>query len=121
MGVMRKLFELRPWYRMVPDQSVIAFGQGEGEDHIQAGRAADGSFIIAYSPFGHLIGVHMDKLSGKNIKAHWYDPREGTWISIGQYSNTGIREFVPPSNGAQSDWVLVLEDMDKHYPLDKPQ
>jgi hypothetical protein len=121
MGVMRKLFELRPWYRMVPDQSVIAFGQGEGEDHIRAGRAADGSFIIAYSPFGHLIGVHMDKLPGKNIKAHWYDPREGTWIPIGQYSNTGIREFVPPSNGPQSDWVLVLEDIDKHYPLDKPQ
>jgi hypothetical protein len=38
MGVMRKLFELRPWYKMAPDQSVIAMGQGEGEDRLQAAR-----------------------------------------------------------------------------------
>ncbi|MGH7273595.1 MAG: putative collagen-binding domain-containing protein [Nitrospiria bacterium] len=118
MGLERRLFELRPWYKMVPDQSIIALGQGEGEDHIQAARAEDGSFIVAYSPFGHRIGVHMDKLSGAKIKAQWYDPREGTWILIGQFSNTGVREFVPPSNGDQNDWVLVLEVAEKNYPVE---
>lgn len=121
MGWVRKLFELRPWYRMVPDQSVIAAGQGEGEDHIQAARAEDGSFIVAYSTFGHRIASHMDKLSGARIKAQWYDPREGTWSPIGQYPNKGIREFVPPSNGDQNDWILVLEDMEKNYPVDFPK
>jgi Protein of unknown function (DUF4038)/Putative collagen-binding domain of a collagenase len=121
MGVMRKLFELRPWYRMVPDQSVIAMGQGEGENRIQAARAEDGSFLIAYSTFGNRIGVHMDKLSGTKIKAYWYDPREGTWTSIGQYSNTGVREFVPPSSGDHNDWVLVLEDMGRSYPVEAPK
>src|SRR5206468_4159937 len=108
--------ELRPWYRMLPDQSVIAAGQGEGEDHIQAGRAEDGSFILAYLTFGHRVAIHMDKLSGKRIKAQWYDPREGTWTVIGQYSNSGVREFVPPSNGDQNDWILVLDDAQKNYP-----
>lgn len=116
MGHMRRLFESRPWYRMVPDQSVIAAGQADGEDHIQAGRAEDGSFIIAYLTFGHRVSISMDKLSGKSIRAHWYDPRGGNWTSIGQYSNTGVREFVPPSNGDQNDWILVLEDMEKNYP-----
>ena len=118
MGLIRKLFELRPWYRMLPDQSVIALGQGEGEDHIQAARAEDGSFLLAYLPFGHRIGVHMDPLSGRKVKAQWYDPREGTWIFIGQYSNVGVREFVPPSNGDSNDWLLVLDDVEKNYPLE---
>jgi Putative collagen-binding domain of a collagenase len=116
--VMRKLFELRPWHQMSPDQSVIAMGQGEGEDRVQAARAEDGSFILAYSTFGHRIAVHMDKLSQRKIKAQWFDPREGTWTSIGQYSNSGIREFIPPSNGDQNDWVLVLENMGRNYPLE---
>jgi Protein of unknown function (DUF4038)/Putative collagen-binding domain of a collagenase len=118
MGHVHKLFELRPWYRMVPDQSVIAAGQGDGEDHIQAGRAEDGTFILAYLTFGRRVAIHMDKLSGKRIKAQWYDPREGTWTPIGKYSNTGVREFVPPSSGEQNDWVLVLEDEQKSLPVE---
>jgi Putative collagen-binding domain of a collagenase len=60
----------------------------------------------------------MDKLSGKKIKAQWYDPRKGTWASIGDYPNTGIRDFAAPSSGKQSDWVLVLEDASKKYPIE---
>jgi hypothetical protein len=120
MGLLRKVFEVRPWYRMVPDQSLIALGKDEGEDHIQAARADDSSFIVAYLPFGHRVGIHMDKLSAPGIKAQWYDPREGTWTYIGQYTNSGIREFVPPSNGEQNDWVLVLEDKSRNYPIELP-
>jgi len=120
MGLVRRFVELRPWHKMVPDQSVIAIGQGDGEDHIQAARADDGSFIVAYLPFGHRVGIRMDKLSAPAIKAQWYDPREGTWTYIGQYTNSGIREFVPPSNGDQNDWVLVLEDKSRNYPTELP-
>jgi len=121
VGLMRKLFELRPWYKMVPDQSVIAAGQGEGEDHIQVARAEDGSFIIAYSTFGNPFSIRMDKNSGTKVKAQWYNPRNGTWTDIGQYSNTGVLEFNPPSSGDRNDWVLVLEDTGKNYPVDLPK
>src|SRR5438128_8478771 len=117
VGLMRRLFELRPWYKLVPDQSVIASGQGEGEDHILAARAEDGSFVIAYIPHGRPIGIHMDKLSGKKAHARWYDPREGKWTDIGVYDNTGTREFTAPSNGEHSDWVLVIDDAEKGYPI----
>jgi hypothetical protein len=116
VGLMRRLFELRPWYKLVQDQSVLASGPGEEATPVQAARAKDGSFLIAYSPVGRPVGIHMDKVSGEKVKARWYDPREGTWREIGVYANTGTREFTCPSQGAQSDWVLVLDDAAKGYP-----
>jgi hypothetical protein len=119
VGFMRRLFELRPWYKLVPDQSVLAAGAGEKEDHVQAARAEDHSFLIAYLPRGHSVSIHMDKISGRKVKARWYDPREGTWREIGEYANTGTREFVAPSQGPRSDWVLVLDDAAKGYPTEQ--
>ena len=115
VGIARKLFELRPWYQMVPDQSVIAGGQGEGEDHIQAARAPDGSFLLAYLTNGSPVSIFMDKLTGKNVKAQWYNPRDGRFMLIGRYLNAGIQEFTPPTHYDRDDWVLVLEDEDKNY------
>jgi hypothetical protein len=116
LGLMRRLFELRPWYKLVPDQSVISAGQGKGEDHIQAGRAEDGSFLIAYLPHGGKVGVHLDKITGEKVTARWYDPRTGAWRAIGEYPATGAREFVAPTHGPRDDWVLVLDDTAKRYP-----
>jgi hypothetical protein len=116
VGLMRRLFELRPWYKLVPDQSVIATGQGEGEDLVRAARAEDGSFVLAYLPTGKPVSIKMAKVSGKKVKAQWYDPREGTWRKIGEYPNRGNRAFVAPSKGERSDWVLVLEDAAKGFP-----
>ncbi len=116
MGLMRRLFQSRPWQTMVPDQSIIAAGQGEGEDHIQAGRAGDGGFLFAYLTFGNPITVNMSKISGHVVEAHWFDPREGTWTSIGSFPNSGTRQFVPPRRGRTWDWVLVLDDESKRYP-----
>jgi hypothetical protein len=109
VGLMRKLIEARPWYKMSPDQSVIVEGQGEGEDHVQAARAGDGSFLLACLTFGNPVSIDTTKLSGKRVKAQWWDPRKGTWLSIGTYANTGARKFVAPSRGERNDWVLVLD------------
>jgi hypothetical protein len=115
MLFLRHLFELRPWYRLVPDQSVIASGQEDGEDHVQAALADDGSFLLAYLPHGHAVGIHMDRLSGNDVRGRWYDPRDGTWREIGGFTNKGVHEFDAPSRGDHSDWVLVLDDSTKNY------
>jgi hypothetical protein len=115
VGLMRRLFELRPWHKMVPDQSVLTSGAGDGVQRIQAARAADGSFVIAYLPAGGPVSVHMDKITGKKVKARWYDPRTGKWREIGEYANAGKREFEAPSKGDKDDWVLVLDDAEKGY------
>jgi hypothetical protein len=116
MRAMRRLFEQRPWYQLMPDQSVLASDPGSGPFRVVAARARDGSFVIAYSPEGQPLSVSMDNVSGKAVKAQWYDPREGTWTHIGEFPNTGRREFVPPSRGEQNDWVLVLEDPARGFP-----
>jgi hypothetical protein len=38
-------------------------------------------------------------------------------MAMGEFANTGEREFIPPDLGEQSDWVLVLDDAPKRYPL----
>jgi len=114
---MRRLFELRPWYKLVPDQSVITAGQGEGEDHVRAARAEDGSFVIAYLPSGKPVTIKMDKVSGKSVKAQWYDPTNGKFQRIvdSPFANTGSRQFTPPGKNSTGsrDWVLVLESEKK--------
>ncbi len=111
VGLMRSLFEQRPWHKMVPDQSVLASEPGEGPFRLVAARAEDRRFVIAYTPRGQPVRIHMDKLNGSQVKAQWYDPRDGTWKAIGPYSNNGVQEFVAPSQGEQGDWVLVLDAM----------
>ncbi len=109
VGLMRRLFEQRPWHRMVPDQSALASEQGDGTHRLIAVRAQDGSFVIAYTPVGRPVSIHMNKLNNARVNAQWYDPRHGTWKTVGQYSNQGAQEFVAPTHGAQDDWVLVLD------------
>ena len=109
VGLMRRLFEERPWHKMVPDQSVLASEPGSGPYRLVAARAENGSFAIAYTARGQSVSIHMDKLRGLPVKGQWYDPRAGTWEVIGQYPNKGTQEFVPPSQGEQDDWVLVLD------------
>ena len=109
MCIARKLFELYPWYKMVPDQLVIAGGQGMGEDHKQAARAEDGSFILVYLTFGNTVSIHTDRISCYEVNAQWYNPRDGRFISIGTCSGTGIRDFTSPTSFDRDDWVLVLD------------
>jgi hypothetical protein len=59
----------------------------------------------------------MNKVSGNIVRARWYDPRTGTWVAIGEFANSGTREFKAPSTGEKNDWVLVLEDAAKQLPL----
>lgn len=117
VGKMRRLFELRAWHKLVPDQSLLAAKSAEDVDHVSAARAEDGSFALAYLPTGKPVSIQMNKLSGKKIVARWYDPRDGTWTDAGENANTGVREFTPPTKGPQNDWLLVLDDAAKGYPI----
>ena len=116
MGILRRLFESRQWYTMVPDQQIISAGQGSGENHKQAARASDGKFLFVYLPRGNGVTVNMEKISGKNVKAYWFNPRNGSAIYINQFPCSGTRQFTAPSSGVDNDWVLVLDDAEQDYP-----
>jgi hypothetical protein len=52
----------------------------------------------------------------REVRAWWYNPRNGQATEIGTFDNKGEREFTPPDPGEMADWVLVLDDAAKNYP-----
>jgi hypothetical protein len=111
----RNLMESRPFTERVPDQSMLASGEGKGAGHMRATRGKDYAFI--YSPLGEKFSVKLGVISGREVKAWWFDPRTGGNKPLGRFPNRGIREFIPPGKaGRENDWILVLDDSTKRFP-----
>lgn len=113
MTHVRALMESRPILDRIPDQTLIASDSYAEGNRIQATRGKD--YLFVYTNTGRPFTVNLGKISGKQIKGFWYDPREGTSKAIESMSNTGKKEFTPPSNGLGKDWILILDDAGKDY------
>jgi hypothetical protein len=116
MQHVRTLIESRPLLLRIPDQDLIVGDPGEGIDHVQATRASDGSYAFVYLPTGKPVTVRLSKLAGE-VRASWFDPREGTAQEAGVYPNSSDRTFTPPASGRGNDWVLVLDEAARDWPL----
>jgi hypothetical protein len=112
----RALVESRPYLIRVPDPSLLVSDLGNGLDNLQATRGSDGSYAFVYSPTGKPVQVHRGKLSGEELAAWWYDPRQGTARRIESIPSGNEPAFTPPSSGMGNDWVLVLDDVARKFP-----
>ena len=118
----RALIESRPFLTRIPDESIIVTDRvptrvpGAGRYAFVATRDDDGSYAMVYVPAGHSFRVRMSAVAGANVKAWWFNPRDGPATAIGTFANTGERAFTPPDQGEVVDWVLVLDDESKKYP-----
>lgn len=100
----------------VPDQSLIVSDVGRGKEHIRAARGADGSYAFVYLPVPKPVTVNLEKLSGKRLRAWWFNPRNGQAQVIGEFARNGEKAFTPPSGDSpEEDWVLVLDEVGKRY------
>lgn len=108
MRHLRRLIESKPMLERIPDQSLIAVQYG-GANHLQATRGQD--YAMIYSPCGLLIQVAMGRIPGQQVRASWFDPRTGESLKIGDFANSGMTAFMPPSSGRNNDWVLLLESI----------
>ncbi len=118
MKHVRSLMESRPLLVRKPDQSFLAskVESGGRNTRLQATRARDGSYAFVYSTNGRTFSVKMDKLSGSQAKAWWYDPRTGKATPIGTFPTSGKKSFDPPGHpGDDNDWVLVLDDTSMNF------
>jgi hypothetical protein len=117
MQLWAQLFHSRSWYDLIPDQKheVVTSGLGEfkGLDYLAAARTSDGSTVIAYMPTSRAISVDMSKITGSQVKAWWFNPRNGGAAAAGIFPASGTHEFTPPGEG---DWVLVLDDATRQLP-----
>lgn len=114
MQHVRRLIESRPFLSRVPDQGLVT-DELTGWEHIAATRGDGYAFI--YSGQGRPFTVNLGRISGEQVKAYWYNPRNGSVTPIGVFENRGSREFTCPSlGGLGSDWVLVLDDASRNFP-----
>jgi hypothetical protein len=115
MTYIKRLMMSRPMLNRVPDQSLVVGTTYGSADRIQATRGADGSYALVYTASGKSVTVNLNKLSGKQVTARWYNPRAGKSVYLGVYTKSGTKTFKPPSSGVNNDWVLVLDDTSKGY------
>ncbi|WP_340114642.1 glycoside hydrolase family 140 protein [Maribellus mangrovi] len=110
MQYLKTLMLSKPFFERVPDQSLIASGQGEKYDYQVATRGKNYAMLYTYN--GREIHVAMGKIAGENVNAWWFNPRNGELTTIGDFENTGVQAFDPPGEVADgNDWVLVLNSI----------
>ncbi len=114
MKYVRQLIESRPMFDRVPDQSLIDDARN-ANDRIQATRGKD--YIFVYSTQGKKFTVNTDKISGRELVAHWYNPRNGESAEAGTFTKKGPLAFTPPTSGYGQDWVLIIDDAAKNYSI----
>jgi hypothetical protein len=114
MRHLRALFESRPMLERVPAQFLIA-DNGIRYDHVLASRGR--SYAVAYAYSGRPFTIRLGAVSGRQVKVHWYSPRDGSLMPAGTFANKGTRRFDPPGDTAPgNDWVLLVEDAGARFP-----
>jgi len=114
------IFQLRPFEKLIPDQSIIYGPNPQNEMHIRAAGAVDQSFMMVYLAIGQPVELNLTKLNHQ-ANAWWYNPRDGGISPIGTFDNTVIQTFTPPTAGKGNDWLLVLDDITQYPEMPEKQ
>jgi hypothetical protein len=114
MKYLKHLILSRPYFENVFDDSLIVNNSGIQHDYVVSRRGIN--YAMAYSYSGKQIEVEMGRITGMQVNAWWFNPRNGDVIKIGTFNNEGKRVFSPPGICVSgNDWVLVLDDCDKRF------
>lgn len=106
MKYVKQLLMKFPYYRRVPDVSLIA-NQGEKYNYLAATKGEDYALIYTYN--GRNMSVNMGKIKGDKVEASWYNPKNGATTKIGTFKNEGIQDFKPEGEVEDgNDWILIL-------------
>ena len=109
VGYLKRLIESHSALDRIPDQSLIAEGQGEKGQYITAFRDKDNKYAMIYLPVGRKIAVSTSFVEGDSILVSWFDPRIGKTENAGKLKREPVMEFVSPTTGVENDWVLIIE------------
>jgi len=118
----KKLMESRPYLTRIPDPNLLVNAEiqssvpGAGQYRFVATRDESGTYAMIYVPTGRKFTIRTSLISGTKIKAWWYNPRDGKATEIGTINKQDQIEFISPEPGENLDWILVIDDEDKHYP-----
>ena len=105
MKIMGELFRSLKWWRLVPDQSILA----EGAVGAATARSADGDWIFAYLTGDAPVTLKLDGFTvSPSVAGWWIDPLTGARTRIETFRRSRTRTFTPP-RGCQ-DAILLLRE-----------
>jgi hypothetical protein len=113
LGILKGILMARSqWWRLVPDQTVLARGgKTDGQVLTLAGRHEEGRWIVVYAGGPGSLSVDLAKLNGGDgVQAMWIDPRTGAAAKLGRLPEPGVDKtatFTTPAGW--EDALLVLE------------
>ena len=116
MKHLRTLFEARPFHQLHPNQQMIKSNAPEMQK-VRAALATDASFALIYTPDGSPFTIDQSVIKATKLKSIWYDPRYGVSHPIHTGNTFAIQTYTPPTQGIGQDWILILEDADRDFPL----
>jgi hypothetical protein len=109
MGLLRRFLEAHAFHTLVPDQRLVANGPLTGPAKVRAARAADGSRVLVYSPYGEAFTIDLGRVRLARFTESWFDPRYGVTYDVHTSGAQGFQTYTPPTSGRGQDWVLVIE------------
>ena len=113
MGILKQVLSSREWWKLVPDQSVIAVGAGSDKDLNAAARSTRGDWAILYLSTRNPVTVDFGKIiTSEVVRATWVNPETGELSAAGVFPNSGLRPFTPSLKS--EDAVLLLEGEAAH-------
>jgi len=113
MRYVKDLMLSRPFAQRQPAAGLVV-DNGQRYDRIPVLRGPN--YMIAYTYTGRVFTIRLGTISGDQISASWYSPRNGEVIPIRLMKNEGEAKFDPPGDAVPgNDWVLLLDDADAEF------
>ena len=109
LGICRAVLTSLPeWWNLVPDQALLAAGEGRGLTLNVAARHGSGQWALIYLASSCSVAVRMERTcAGSAVQATWVDPRTGARSGIGCFPGEGVREFTVPEG--RDDVLLQID------------
>lgn len=112
-GYMRSFFESLDWQKLEPKSEIVKNGPEEAGKEILASVANDGSFLVAYSPYGEEVTLNLMDLRTDSLIVSWYNPRDNTFNDLGKIAKGVQVHFDPPQDPKRgNDYVLLVKNSD---------
>ena len=111
----------RPFLARIPDQLALYHSPRTGLEYVSVTRdgtpgKSDASYLMVYFPQQGTITLKTERLAGKTMHGWWFNPRDGSAKSLGEFPKEKRKEFTAPTQSTAEDWILVLDDAVKNYP-----
>lgn len=112
LGICRTVLTSLPeWWDLVPDQSLLADGEGQGLTLNVGARHESGQWALIYLAGSCSVPVRMERTcTGSAVEATWIDPKTGARGHVGGFPGSGVREFTVPEG--LEDMLLLFERRD---------